>query len=85
MGIASVLAAASSRGYLFDVPLSPHLTRDHQWWRLPLHHLVFANSSELFLAILLLFYTSLPIERTFGSRKYGVSTPSPELPYQGPR
>lgn len=71
----TVLAAASSRTYLFDVPLSPHLTRDHQLWRLLSHHLAFANSSELFLATILLFNTSVPVERTFGSRKYGVSAP----------
>lgn len=55
------------------MPTSPHLTRDHQLWRLPIHHLVFANSSELFLGVLLLFYTSVPVERSFGSRKFAVS------------
>ncbi|ORY90751.1 hypothetical protein BCR35DRAFT_274736 [Leucosporidium creatinivorum] len=66
----SILAAIASRQYLFNVPLSPHLTRDRQLWRLPIHHLVFANSSELFLGVLLLFYTSVPVERSFGSRKF---------------
>lgn len=55
------------------MPLSPHLTRDHQLWRLVLHHFAFANSTELFLGVLLLFYTSIAIERLFGSLKYGVS------------
>ncbi|KAL8279903.1 hypothetical protein RQP46_007753 [Phenoliferia psychrophenolica] len=71
VGLLTVLAAASSRAYLFDVPLSPHLSRDHQLWRLAAHHFAFANSSELFLATVLLFNTSIPVERTFGSRKYG--------------
>jgi hypothetical protein len=39
-----------------------------------MHHLVFANSSELFLGVLLLFYTSVPVERSFGSRKFAVSS-----------
>lgn len=70
----TLLAAVTSRQYLFNVPLRPHLMRDHQIWRLPLHNFVFANSSELFLGVLLLFYTSVPVERSFGSTKFAVST-----------
>lgn len=70
IGSATLLAAASSRQHYFSVPLSPHLTRDHQLWRLFAHHAVFGNSSELFLGMLLLFYTSISVERSFGSRKF---------------
>lgn len=72
LGGATLLAAATSRQYLFNVPLYL-LTRDLQLWRLMAHHLVFGNSSELFVGVLLLFYTSVPVERAFGSLKYGVS------------
>ncbi|KAM0749836.1 hypothetical protein T439DRAFT_302814 [Meredithblackwellia eburnea MCA 4105] len=70
LGTITVLASASSRSYLFDVPLHPHIARDHQLWRLVVHHFAFANSSELFLAILLLSYTAMPVERAFGSVKF---------------
>ncbi|KAK4052145.1 hypothetical protein OIV83_002439 [Microbotryomycetes sp. JL201] len=66
----SIAAAVVSRQYLFDVPLVPHLTRDHQLWRLALHHLAFTNSSDLFVSVLLLYYTSVPVERNFGSHKF---------------
>lgn len=71
--LTSIVAATLSRQYYLDLPLSPHLTRDHQYWRLLAHHLAFTNSSELFLGVLLLFFTSPAVERTLGSRKYAVS------------
>jgi membrane associated rhomboid family serine protease len=74
VGATTLLAAASSRQYLFNVPLGL-LTRDKQLWRLATHHFVFGNSSELFVGILLLFYTSIHIERVFGSVKYAVREP----------
>lgn len=68
--LSSVSAAVLSRQYYFNLPITPHLTRDHQYWRLVSHHLAFTNSSELFLGTLLLWFTSLPVERMLGSRKY---------------
>ncbi|SCZ92336.1 BZ3500_MvSof-1268-A1-R1_Chr5-2g07791 [Microbotryum saponariae] len=68
--VASILAATTSTQHYFDLPLSPHLTRDHQWWRLLTHQIAFANSSELFIAALLLYFTSVPVERSLGSHKY---------------
>lgn len=43
-----------------------------QYWRLFTNHLIFGNSSELLLALVLLYNIGINIERTFGSRKYGV-------------
>ncbi|KAI5478771.1 hypothetical protein MNV49_004597 [Pseudohyphozyma bogoriensis] len=71
LGCTTLGAAATGRQYLLDVPLSPHLTRDHQFWRIPLHHLAYANSSELFLGIIVLFFTAVSVERMFGSVKFG--------------
>lgn len=68
----SVLAAFTSHQYLFNVP-ALLLVRDHQFWRIPLHHFAFTNSSELFVGVLLLAFTSLACERAFGSIKYAVS------------
>ncbi|KAK4050530.1 hypothetical protein OIO90_004997 [Microbotryomycetes sp. JL221] len=68
--LCSIAAAVISRQYLFNVPLVPHLTRDHQVWRLASHHLAFANSSDLFISVLLLYYTGVSVERNFGSHKF---------------
>lgn len=72
LGTCTILAAVTARQHLFSIPLSPHLTRDWQLWRLPAHHLVFANSSEMFIATLILVYTSVAIERNMGTLKYAV-------------
>ncbi|GEM09302.1 hypothetical protein Rt10032_c07g3319 [Rhodotorula toruloides] len=66
----SVLAAVTSAQHLFHLPLVPHLTRDHQFYRLVAHHFVFANSAELLLGTLLLWQTSAEVERLFGTRKF---------------
>lgn len=71
----SVLAAVTSSQHLFHLPLVPHLTRDHQFYRLVAHHFVFANSAELLLGTLLLWQTSAEVERLFGTRKFAVRFP----------
>lgn len=43
-----------------------------QYWRLFSHHLVCANSSDLLLVELLLYNSSIRIERTFGRAKFAV-------------
>ncbi|BGP22200.1 hypothetical protein JCM10295v2_001078 [Rhodotorula toruloides] len=68
----SVLAAVTSAQHLFHLPLVPHLTRDHQFYRLVAHHFVFANSAELLLGTLLLWQTSAEVERLFGTRKFAL-------------
>lgn len=59
----SLVAAVVTRQYAFV----PTLSTLH---RLPLHHLVFANSSQLFIAVIVLFYCTLPVERNWGSTKF---------------
>jgi membrane associated rhomboid family serine protease len=73
----SFLSGAFARKYYFDVPLVPHLSRDHQLWRLAAHHLAFANSSELLVAVILIYSLSPTLERTFGSHKYAVRATVP--------
>jgi hypothetical protein len=46
--------------------------KDFQYWRLITHQLAFVNSSDLFLAELILYNVAVHIERRFGSIKYAV-------------
>ncbi|POY76021.1 hypothetical protein BMF94_0744 [Rhodotorula taiwanensis] len=69
----SVLAAAASFQHHLALSLAPHLTRDHQLYRLVTHHLAYANSSELLLGTLVLWQTSPGLERLFGTRKFAAS------------
>ncbi|GAA5952727.1 hypothetical protein JCM21900_000419 [Sporobolomyces salmonicolor] len=66
----SLLAALTTTQHYFNVPLTPHLTRDHQLYRFALRWLVWRNSSQLVIAAFVLWYASLDVERIWGSRKY---------------
>ncbi|BGP18988.1 hypothetical protein JCM10213_002592 [Rhodosporidiobolus nylandii] len=70
LAVASTLAAVTSTQPYFNLPLVPHLSRDHQFWRFLVAPFVFSNSSELFLAVLVLWYASPGVERMFGTRKF---------------
>ncbi|TRM67825.1 hypothetical protein BD626DRAFT_626221 [Schizophyllum amplum] len=75
-GVICTTALSSIAVGLFDVKhyfhlqLVPHISRDHQYWRLGAHHLAFTSSSDLFLAVLLFFYVGVEVERQFGSVKF---------------
>ncbi|KAI0254815.1 hypothetical protein BJV78DRAFT_1120926 [Lactifluus subvellereus] len=75
-GIMMALAVSSTVVAIFDVKhnfhfqLVPHISRDHQYWRLLAHHSAFSNSSELFLWELILYNIGVSIERQFGGVKY---------------
>lgn len=71
--VLSVLAATASWQHHFHLSLVPHLTRDHQLYRLIAHHVAYANSSELLIGTLLLWQTCPGLERLFGTRKFAVS------------
>ncbi|KAF8607846.1 hypothetical protein BDV93DRAFT_487766 [Ceratobasidium sp. AG-I] len=64
-----IIGLADVRHY-FHLQLVPHISRDHQYWRLLTNQLAFTNSSELFLCQILLYNVAVGIERTFGSLKY---------------
>ncbi|GAA5907365.1 hypothetical protein JCM8208_007165 [Rhodotorula glutinis] len=68
--VASVAAAITNTQHWFHLALHPHLSRDHQLYRLVAHPLVYANSAELFLGTLVLWQTSIAVERILGTRKY---------------
>ncbi|KAI0068547.1 hypothetical protein BV25DRAFT_1910318 [Artomyces pyxidatus] len=69
--LTSFVVAIFDVKYYFHLQLDPHLSRHHQYWRLLTHHLVYSNSSELFVWELLLYNIGISIERQFGSTKYG--------------
>lgn len=71
--IASLVVGVFHLAPYANLPISPHLTTHHQFWRLAVHHLAFTSSAELFLSVLLIYGAGREVERTFGTRKYAVS------------
>ncbi|CAE6404828.1 unnamed protein product [Rhizoctonia solani] len=69
-GALSLIAGLADVRYYFHLQLSPHISRDHQYWRLLTNQLAFTNSSELLLGQIVLYNVAVGIERTFGSHKY---------------
>jgi len=70
IAVSSVVVAIFDVKYNFHLQLVPHISRDHQYWRLLVHHAAFCNSSELFLWELILYNIGVDIERQFGGVKY---------------
>ncbi|KAF9462055.1 hypothetical protein BDZ94DRAFT_1166697 [Collybia nuda] len=68
--LTSILVGLFDVKHYFHLQLVPHLSRHHQYWRLAVHHLAFSNSSDLFIAELLLYNAGVQVERQFGSVKY---------------
>ncbi|WWC85345.1 uncharacterized protein L201_000208 [Kwoniella dendrophila CBS 6074] len=75
-GIMILLALTSLSASLLDIKpylhlqLVPHITKYRQFWRIAIHPLAFANSTELLMGEILLYNVGVGIERAFGSRKY---------------
>ncbi|KAF4575236.1 hypothetical protein EYR40_005028 [Pleurotus pulmonarius] len=69
-GLSSITVGLFDVKHYFHLQLVPHISRHHQYWRLGLHHFAFSNSSDLFLALLVLYSTGVVIERRFGSIKF---------------
>lgn len=69
-GITSLLAGLFDVKHYLHLQLVPHLSRHHQYWRLAVHYLAFSNSSDLFIAQLVLYNVGIQIERQFGSVKF---------------
>ncbi|KAI8448849.1 hypothetical protein BY996DRAFT_7547321 [Phakopsora pachyrhizi] len=70
IGTSTLSLLLSGHKHYLDLPLSPHLTRDLQLWRILGHHFACSNSVDLFLIVILLWQISVPVERRFGSVKY---------------
>ncbi|KAF8961106.1 hypothetical protein BDZ97DRAFT_1830359 [Flammula alnicola] len=68
--ITSIFAGIFDIKHYFHLQFVPHLSRHHQYWRLITHHLAFSNSSDLFVAELILYNVGVQIERQFGSAKF---------------
>ncbi|KAI0751069.1 hypothetical protein C8Q80DRAFT_1217935 [Daedaleopsis nitida] len=68
--LTSVAVGLFDLKHYLNLQLVPHISKHHQYWRLPVHHLACASSSDLLLIELLLYNIGVPIERAFGSVKY---------------
>ncbi|PPQ67575.1 hypothetical protein CVT25_012069 [Psilocybe cyanescens] len=68
--ISSIFVGIFDVKHYVHLQFVPHISKYHQYWRLISHHLAFSNSSDLFLAVLLLYNVGVHIERQFGSIKY---------------
>ncbi|SJX64704.1 uncharacterized protein SRS1_15521 [Sporisorium reilianum f. sp. reilianum] len=70
VSITTVLVALFQLKPFVHLQLVPHLYTHHQWYRLVTQHFAFTNSSELLLALLLLYNAGVKVERTFGTVKF---------------
>ncbi|KZP13454.1 hypothetical protein FIBSPDRAFT_671483, partial [Athelia psychrophila] len=72
LGVAatSIVAGVFDVKHYLHLQLVPHLSQHHQYWRLLAHQLAFSNSSDLFVAELILWHVGVHVERQFGSLKY---------------
>ncbi|KAF5393121.1 hypothetical protein D9757_001131 [Collybiopsis confluens] len=70
LALTSIAAGIFDIKHYFHLQLVPHISKYHQYWRLGLHNVVFANSSDLFFAELILFQNGIQVERCFGSLKF---------------
>lgn len=63
VGITSLAASLLDVKPYLHLQLVPHITKYHQFWRVLVHPIAFANSTELFMAELLLYGVGVRIER----------------------
>ncbi|KAF7332669.1 DSC E3 ubiquitin ligase complex subunit 2 [Mycena kentingensis (nom. inval.)] len=70
VALSSILVGIFDVTHYFHLQLVPHISRYYQYWRLPVHHLAFSSSSDLFIAETLLFNVAIQVERQFGSLKF---------------
>lgn len=70
LSISTVLVALFQLKPFVHLQVYPHIAVHHQWYRLVTQHFAFVNSSELFLALLLLYNASVKVERMFGTYKF---------------
>ncbi|KAH9943193.1 uncharacterized protein BXZ73DRAFT_87581 [Epithele typhae] len=70
IALTSIAVGIFDLKHYLNLQLVPHISKHHQYWRLLLHHLVCASSSDLLLTELLLYHAGIPVERAFGSVKY---------------
>ncbi|KAI0032938.1 hypothetical protein K488DRAFT_8710, partial [Vararia minispora EC-137] len=69
-GLTTLMVAIFDVKHYFHIQLVPHLSRDHQYWRLFTQPFVFGSLSELFIWEILMFNAAIPVERSYGSVKF---------------
>jgi hypothetical protein len=79
----SLLAAITTNQHYFNVPFygHPHIFRDHQFWRFATRLFIWTNSSEVLLSVFVMWYSSLEVERIWGSRKFAASSRLSKFPF----
>ncbi|KAE9407286.1 hypothetical protein BT96DRAFT_963238 [Gymnopus androsaceus JB14] len=70
LALTSIVVGVFDVKHYFHLQLVPHISKYHQYWRLALHNLAFANSSDLFLAEMIFFQIGVHVERCFGTHKF---------------
>lgn len=70
IALTSFLVGLFDAKHYFSIQLVPHISKHHQYWRLFSHSLAFTNSSDLFIAEVLMYNVGIQIERYFGSVKF---------------
>ncbi|KAJ7771042.1 hypothetical protein DFH07DRAFT_239395 [Mycena maculata] len=70
IGLTSILVSVFDVKHYFHLQLVPHISRHYQYWRLGVHHFAFSNSSDLFIAEIILYNIAVQIERQFGTLKF---------------
>lgn len=69
-GVASFVGSIFGQKHLFHMQLFPHITKDHQLWRLVTRNLAFTSSIDFFISVLVIYNTSITLERRFGTAKF---------------
>ena len=68
---AAALALATLDAKAYDrFQFTPHILTHHQYWQALTYHLAFPSSDRHVLAVVLLYYAGIPVERRLGSRRY---------------
>ncbi|KAH7105630.1 hypothetical protein BKA62DRAFT_690366 [Auriculariales sp. MPI-PUGE-AT-0066] len=70
LGVTSLVVSVFDLKHYVHLQITPHLARDHQYWRVIVQPLAYASSAELFLAQLLVFTVCIQVERLFGSYRF---------------
>lgn len=70
LAIASFTVGILDVKHFCHLQLVPHISKYHQYWRLIASHLAFGASSDLLIALILLYNVAIPVERRFGSIKF---------------
>lgn len=76
--VSSIFTTLSDSKVFFYINIEPHFWTYHQFWRVFVWQLAYANSTEVLFAAMA-FYNLRIIERMWGTKKFAVCTRNPSL------